>query len=164
MALKLKDETLLRAEAYVGGVWKPAKSGNRFPVTNPATGETLTQVANTLQTKTTMTVVNDVTHSSHPTAGAQASQAKFHPTASGVLGYNYAVLAYNYSGIYTATHYYAYMAYSYAKIGNQTGDLSKYNVAMQYAYAAWVYAAPNSYAATLARTAYVNLYWASKGF
>ncbi|MFO0843788.1 MAG: hypothetical protein U0797_15570 [Gemmataceae bacterium] len=153
---------------------------------NNVTG-TLTQAATTLQTKATMTVVNDVTHSaqltgplqatvattthandaahsSHPTAGAQASQARVHRSAVGVLGYNYAVLAYNYSGIYTATRFYAYMAYSYARIGIQTGDLSKYNVAMQYAYAAWVYATPNSYAATLARTAYVNLYWASKGF
>jgi len=46
MVLKLQDETLLRADAYVGGAWKGAKSGGRFPVTNPATGATLAEVAN----------------------------------------------------------------------------------------------------------------------
>jgi succinate-semialdehyde dehydrogenase / glutarate-semialdehyde dehydrogenase len=41
--LKLKDETLLRADAYVGGAWTPA--AKRFAVRNPATGEVLAQVA-----------------------------------------------------------------------------------------------------------------------
>ncbi|MBI3677796.1 MAG: NAD-dependent succinate-semialdehyde dehydrogenase [Proteobacteria bacterium] len=43
--LKLKDETLLRADAYVDGAWVQARSGARFAVTNPATGETIAQVA-----------------------------------------------------------------------------------------------------------------------
>ncbi len=43
--LKLKDETLLRADAYVDGAWTGAASGARFAVTNKATGETLAQVA-----------------------------------------------------------------------------------------------------------------------
>ncbi|HEY1707174.1 MAG TPA: NAD-dependent succinate-semialdehyde dehydrogenase [Rhizomicrobium sp.] len=46
MALKLKDETLLRADAYVNGEWTGSKSGGRFAVTNPATGETIAEVAN----------------------------------------------------------------------------------------------------------------------
>ena len=37
--LKLKDETLLRADAYVDGSWAAASSGGRFAVTNKATGE-----------------------------------------------------------------------------------------------------------------------------
>ena len=41
----LKDPTLLRADAYVDGAWVAAASGARFAVTNPATGETLAQVA-----------------------------------------------------------------------------------------------------------------------
>ena len=41
MTLKLKDETLLKADSYVNGEWIGAKSGARFPVTNPATGETI---------------------------------------------------------------------------------------------------------------------------
>jgi succinate-semialdehyde dehydrogenase/glutarate-semialdehyde dehydrogenase len=44
--LKLKDETLLRADAYVDGAWVAASSGNRFAVTNKATGEVLAEVAN----------------------------------------------------------------------------------------------------------------------
>ena len=43
--LKLKDETLLRADAYVDGSWAAAGSGGRFAVTNKATGEILAQVA-----------------------------------------------------------------------------------------------------------------------
>src|ERR1700761_4823266 len=41
--LKLKDETLLRSDAYIGGEWTPA--AKRFAVRNPATGEALAQVA-----------------------------------------------------------------------------------------------------------------------
>ena len=43
--LKLKDPALLRADGYINGAWAPAGSGARFPVTNPATGETLADVA-----------------------------------------------------------------------------------------------------------------------
>jgi succinate-semialdehyde dehydrogenase/glutarate-semialdehyde dehydrogenase len=43
--LKLKDETLLRADAYVDGAWTKARSGARFAVSNPATGETIAEVA-----------------------------------------------------------------------------------------------------------------------
>ncbi|HEY4124899.1 MAG TPA: NAD-dependent succinate-semialdehyde dehydrogenase [Rhizomicrobium sp.] len=43
--LKLTDKTLLRADSYVNGAWVPARSNARFPVTNPATGETIAEVA-----------------------------------------------------------------------------------------------------------------------
>ena len=43
--LKLKDETLLRPDAYVDGAWTQARSGARFAVTNPATGEVIAKVA-----------------------------------------------------------------------------------------------------------------------
>ncbi|MBV9540894.1 MAG: aldehyde dehydrogenase family protein, partial [Alphaproteobacteria bacterium] len=43
--LKMKDETLLRADAHVDGAWLGAKSGERFAVTNKATGEVLAEVA-----------------------------------------------------------------------------------------------------------------------
>ncbi len=43
--VKLKDETLLRADAYIGGEWTGAASRARFKVTNKATGETLAEVA-----------------------------------------------------------------------------------------------------------------------
>ena len=44
--LKLKDESLLRADAFVDGDWHGAASGARFAVSNKATGETLAEVAN----------------------------------------------------------------------------------------------------------------------
>ena len=43
--LKLKDEALLRADAYADGAWQPAGDGGRFAVTDPATGETIAEVA-----------------------------------------------------------------------------------------------------------------------
>lgn len=41
----LKDSNLLRRDAFVAGAWTPADSGKTFPVTNPANGEILAQVA-----------------------------------------------------------------------------------------------------------------------
>ena len=43
--LKLSDETLLRRDAYVDGGWTGADSGGRFAVLNPASGETIAEVA-----------------------------------------------------------------------------------------------------------------------
>ncbi|HEV2652188.1 MAG TPA: NAD-dependent succinate-semialdehyde dehydrogenase [Rhizomicrobium sp.] len=42
--LKLKDPALLRFDGYIGGEWRPARSGKRFAVRNPATGELLAEV------------------------------------------------------------------------------------------------------------------------
>jgi succinate-semialdehyde dehydrogenase/glutarate-semialdehyde dehydrogenase len=44
--MKLQDKTLLRSDSYIDGSWQPARSGARFPVTNPATGERIIDVAN----------------------------------------------------------------------------------------------------------------------
>ena len=44
MPLKLNDSSLLKSEAFLGGAWRAANSGETFEVTNPATGETLTTV------------------------------------------------------------------------------------------------------------------------
>ena len=41
----LKDSTLLRQSAYINGAWAGADSGRSFPVSNPATGVIITQVA-----------------------------------------------------------------------------------------------------------------------
>jgi len=43
--LTLVDPGLLRADAFFDGAWQPARAGGRFAVTNPATRETLAQVA-----------------------------------------------------------------------------------------------------------------------
>jgi succinate-semialdehyde dehydrogenase / glutarate-semialdehyde dehydrogenase len=44
--LELNDQRLLRDDAYVGGDWSPARSSERFAVTNPAFGDTIAEVAN----------------------------------------------------------------------------------------------------------------------
>jgi len=41
----LKDPKLLRDQAYIDGAWRKADSGKSFPVTNPATGQTIAEVA-----------------------------------------------------------------------------------------------------------------------
>src|SRR5258706_45082 len=43
--LELKDPGLLKAQAYVDGAWRDAGSKARFPVTNPATGAVIAEVA-----------------------------------------------------------------------------------------------------------------------
>ncbi len=45
MNLPLSDTGLLRNRAYINGEWVDAKSGATFPVSNPATGEIITEVA-----------------------------------------------------------------------------------------------------------------------
>ena len=44
--MRLKDETLLRDRAYIGGEWLQATSGGRFEVRNPSTGEVVGTVPN----------------------------------------------------------------------------------------------------------------------
>jgi succinate-semialdehyde dehydrogenase/glutarate-semialdehyde dehydrogenase len=43
--MKLSDAALLKTQAYVNGQWIDADSGDKLPVTNPATGETIATVA-----------------------------------------------------------------------------------------------------------------------
>jgi succinate-semialdehyde dehydrogenase/glutarate-semialdehyde dehydrogenase len=43
--MKLKDPTLLKTQAYVDGAWIDADNGKLLAVTNPATGETVAEVA-----------------------------------------------------------------------------------------------------------------------
>ena len=45
MSLHLNDRSLLKNDGYIGGQWSPARSGRRFSVTDPATGEVLADVA-----------------------------------------------------------------------------------------------------------------------
>ena len=45
MTLQLKDMALLRNQGFIDGQWAAADSGLMFPVTNPATGATLVQIA-----------------------------------------------------------------------------------------------------------------------
>ena len=43
--MKLSDQALLRTRAYIDGHWADADSGETLPVFNPATGETIAEVA-----------------------------------------------------------------------------------------------------------------------
>ena len=45
MTLTLKDKSLVKTQAYINGQWIDADSGETLPVTNPATHETLAEVA-----------------------------------------------------------------------------------------------------------------------
>ncbi|MBT4521965.1 MAG: NAD-dependent succinate-semialdehyde dehydrogenase [Halieaceae bacterium] len=45
MPLPLTDPGLLKTQAYINGQWIDADSGDTFPVTNPATGELIVEVA-----------------------------------------------------------------------------------------------------------------------
>ena len=45
MALLLQDSSLIKSQAYIDGQWVDADCGETLAVSNPATGETLVQVA-----------------------------------------------------------------------------------------------------------------------
>ena len=47
--LKLDNNSLLRDAAYIDGEWRAARSGARFAVKNPATGEVIAEVADLLE-------------------------------------------------------------------------------------------------------------------
>ncbi len=44
LPVRLRDPSLLRAEAYIGGKWQSARSGDTFAVNDPATGTVLAHV------------------------------------------------------------------------------------------------------------------------
>jgi succinate-semialdehyde dehydrogenase/glutarate-semialdehyde dehydrogenase len=50
--LTLKDPSLLKSDAYVDGAWLSADKGTRFAVTNPATGQTIAEVADLAESET----------------------------------------------------------------------------------------------------------------
>lgn len=43
--IALKDQSLLQQDLFIDGTWVPSSSGKRAPVTNPATGEVIANVA-----------------------------------------------------------------------------------------------------------------------
>jgi len=45
MSLQLTDQSLLRGQAYIDGVWIDADSGDTLPVNDPATCNTIAEVA-----------------------------------------------------------------------------------------------------------------------
>jgi len=45
MTIQLSDQALLKTQAYINGQWQDADSGETVPVSNPATGEVIAEVA-----------------------------------------------------------------------------------------------------------------------
>ena len=45
MTLILNDPSLIKSQAFINGQWVDADSGETLAVTNPATGDMVTQVA-----------------------------------------------------------------------------------------------------------------------
>ena len=45
MSLNISDKELLQSKAYINGKWVDSNDGETFPVTNPATGEIIAEVA-----------------------------------------------------------------------------------------------------------------------
>jgi len=62
--LKLNDGALLRADAYWNGAWKPADDDARFAVTDPASGETIVEVANLCEAETRRAI--EAAHAAYP--------------------------------------------------------------------------------------------------
>src|ERR1700733_3636220 len=50
--LTLKDPSLLKSDAFIDGGWHSADKGARFAVTNPATGQTIAEVADMTDSET----------------------------------------------------------------------------------------------------------------
>jgi len=50
--LKLDNNALIRDQAYIDGEWRSARSGERFAVKNPATGEVIAEVADLSEAET----------------------------------------------------------------------------------------------------------------
>jgi len=59
--MNISDKTLLRTQAYVGGQWIDADSGATQAVTNPATGETIAEIAKcgTAETRRAIEAANE---------------------------------------------------------------------------------------------------------
>jgi succinate-semialdehyde dehydrogenase/glutarate-semialdehyde dehydrogenase len=70
--LKLKDETLLRKDAYIDGAWVGAAA--RFKVNDPATGETLAEVADLTETETRHAI--ERAHAAFPAWAAKTAKER----------------------------------------------------------------------------------------
>ena len=52
MTMQLSDPTLLKSDAYIDGQWNASTTGETYPVTDPATGDTLAAVAHCSRAET----------------------------------------------------------------------------------------------------------------
>ncbi|MFM8882699.1 MAG: NAD-dependent succinate-semialdehyde dehydrogenase [Betaproteobacteria bacterium] len=74
MTLALKDMQLLRSEGYIDGRWMAALSKAVFPVSNPASGQTIVEVANMGAADTQLAI--DAAHRAWPAWRSQTAKAR----------------------------------------------------------------------------------------
>ncbi|RAH36537.1 NADP-dependent succinate-semialdehyde dehydrogenase [Halomonas sp. SL1] len=72
--MQLNDSSLLRHQAYVDGRWVDAENGERFAVTNPADGATITEVARLGATETRQAI--DAANAALPAWRDQTAKAR----------------------------------------------------------------------------------------
>ena len=72
--MSINDTRLLRSQAYINGKWVNAVSGHTFPVTNPASGAELAQVANLNAEDTRLAI--EAAHAAFPSWAAQTAGAR----------------------------------------------------------------------------------------
>lgn len=72
--LQLQDQTLLRSAAYIDGRWAEDLATTRFPVSNPATGDILTEVANLTEVEARLAI--DVAQQAFPAWRARTAKER----------------------------------------------------------------------------------------
>ncbi len=72
--MQINDSSLLRHQAYVDGRWVDAENGERFAVTNPADGATITEVARLGATETRQAI--DAANAALPAWRDQTAKAR----------------------------------------------------------------------------------------
>src|SRR5258706_376488 len=72
--LKLDNNALIRDQAYIDGEWRGARSGERFPVKNPATGEVIAEVADLSEVETREAI--EAAHRAFPSWRAKTAKER----------------------------------------------------------------------------------------
>ncbi len=72
--LKLDNNALIRDQAYIDGEWRGARSGERFPVKNPATGGVIAEVADLSEVETREAI--EAAHRAFPSWRAKTAKER----------------------------------------------------------------------------------------
>jgi succinate-semialdehyde dehydrogenase/glutarate-semialdehyde dehydrogenase len=72
--LKLDNNALIRDQAYIDGEWRGARSGERFEVKNPATGEFIAEVADLSEVETREAI--EAAHRAFPSWRAKTAKER----------------------------------------------------------------------------------------
>ncbi|WP_373354773.1 NAD-dependent succinate-semialdehyde dehydrogenase [Pseudoroseicyclus sp. CXY001] len=74
LATLLSNKALLKTDAFVAGEWRPAASGKRFDVTNPARGDVIAEVADL--TRAEIAEAIDAAHEAQPAWAAKTGKER----------------------------------------------------------------------------------------